>query len=175
MRRATIFKLLIIAMAFMTIAGCMSDSTEQVGGSNETKETESTVTTSQLPFVIQGIKDEVCSSGYFVLNFQIKNVSTRQLKFTDIKDFGVEVLLKSEAGDILTALPVSFYGSLTPGLDATVEPNAEGTLTIVNDGFEGTLASIDVQFNGESIFEASAEFPAPLRDRNWVIKDGLCN
>jgi len=166
----------LVVLLVVTTAGCSAGSTNTMENSGASQESTSSESGSEaIPFTIEGIENEVCSGGYFAfLNFQIRNVSPETLRFLDVKDLGLEVLLRDEIGDILVALPVSFYGAFGPGVDAVIEPNSVGTLMVVNDGFEGTLATVGVRVNGETIYEMPAEFPAPLRDRDWVIKDGMC-
>ena len=167
-----LFALLLIVAS---LSGCGSSSSESREKSIPSQESTPPETAPQLPFNIEGIKEQVCTSGYFFLDFQIKNISTNKLDFSDFKGLGLEVLLKDKLGNKLVTLPVGFYGSLTPGLNVTLEPNSRGTLTVVNDGFKGTLGSIEVQVDGKAIYEAPADFPAPARGRNWVIKDGMCS
>ena len=170
-----IFFILIFIVA--SLAGCGSGTSTTIENSSPSQKSINPSADSQLPFEIEGIEDEVCTrgSGYFFLNFRIKNISTHTLEFSEVKDLGLEVLLRDDMSKILVTLPVSFYGSLAPGLNATIEPNANGSLEVVNDGFKGTLAKVEVQVNGITIFEAPAEFPYAAQSRNWVIKDGICS
>jgi archaellum component FlaG (FlaF/FlaG flagellin family) len=170
--KVPIFVALLLIVA--SLAGCGSSSSESTDKSVPSQESTPSGTASQLPIKIEGIKEQVCTSGYFFLDFRIKNISTSKLDFSDLKDLGLEVLLMDESDNKLVTLPVSFYGSLTPGLNVNIEPNSGGILTVVNDGFKGTLDSVEVQVNGNTIYEAPADFPAPARGRNWVIKDGIC-
>ena len=160
-----------------SLAGCGSSSPESTDNSVTSQESVAPGTASQLPFKIEGIKEEVCTSGpgYFFLDFQIKNISNSRLQYSDLENLGLEVLLIDEAGGVLATLPVSFYGALTPGLNVTIEPNSTGTLTVANDGFKGTLANIEVRLNDATIYEAPADFPTFSGGRNLVIKDGLCS
>jgi hypothetical protein len=174
MRISKVPVLVALMLMISSLAGCGSSSSESTDNSVPTQESTRSATSSQLPFEIVGVK-ELCTSGYFSLDFQIKNISPSTLDYAVLKDLGLDVLLVDESGNQLATLPVSFYGSLSPGINVTIEPNSVGKLTVVNDGFKGTLANVELQVNGNSIYESPADFPDPARGRNWVIKDGMCS
>jgi hypothetical protein len=153
----------IVIILVATLAGCSSSTS----GKNSNSELT-------FPIEFLGIADSRCYAGSFQLNITVKNLLDREIAYEDIEGLGIDVLLKDLTGKTLVSLPFSFYGIISGPPGSSIKPSRVGALMMADDGYKGTLATVEVEVNGENVFQTPVNIPAPLRDRNWVIKDGIC-
>jgi hypothetical protein len=152
-----------------TLAGC--------GSSESAKDLNSEST---FPLEFLGIADSTCygKGSPFFPKFEVKNISNRQISMVDVEKLGLFLDYRDGNGNLLVSLPIDFYGLIDGDLSTVgeIEPldvGKVGLLNVADDGYKGTLETLEIRVNNEIIYSASISTTDASRE-GWIIKDGNC-
>ena len=96
----------------------------------------------------------------------------------DVEKLGLFLDYRDGNGNLLVSLPIDFYGLIDGDLSTVgeIEPldvGKVGLLNVADDGYKGTLETLEIRVNNEIIYSASISTTDASRE-GWIIKDGNC-